>query len=182
LKAAKEIGFPVALKTAMPNIHHKSECGGVMLDIQCEEELITSYNKMNDHLGKNVIVTKMQLQGQEMILGVKNDPQFGPIIILGLGGFFTELMKDIVFAVPPFNEEFALELLGKLKFHEALMGYRESKLLNITSFCKYASRFSFMVHELREVISEIDINPLIINQDDCVAVDALIVGKRNISP
>jgi acetate---CoA ligase (ADP-forming) len=182
LKAAKEIGFPVALKTAMPNIHHKSECGGVMLDIQCEEELITSYNKMNDHLGKNVIVTKMQLQGQEMILGVKNDPQFGPIIILGLGGFFTELMKDIVFAVPPFNEEFALELLGKLKFHEALMGYRESKLLNITSFCKYASRFSFMVHELREVISEIDINPLIINQADCVAVDALIVGKRNISP
>ena len=133
---------------------------------------------MKLNLGCEVLIAKMLAPGQEMILGVRCDPQFGPIVILGMGGIYSELMKDIVFAVPPFNKSYALELLNRLKFKQSLIGYRGTQPYDIDSFCDIAEKFSSMVHLLRDAISELDINPLIINESGCIAVDALAVGMN----
>lgn len=178
LNAASEIGYPVVLKTAMPGLHHKSDNNGVILDIQSGDELISAYREMGKKLGGDVLIAKMLVPGQEMILGVRCDSQFGPIVVLGMGGIYSELMRDIVFAVPPFSKRYALELLNKLKLKESLMGYRETKSYDIDSFCSIAAKFSNMVFELRDVISELDINPLIINELGCIAVDAFAIGGK----
>ena len=178
LMAAVEIGYPIALKTAVPGLHHKSDKDGVVLDIKSDQELIFAYRRMSLDLGHDVLIAKMLLPGQEMILGVRCDPQFGPIVILGMGGIYSELMKDIVFAVPPFSKSYALELLNRLKFKRTLMGYRGTEPYDVNSFCSTAEKFSSMVHLLRDVISELDINPLIINESGCIAVDALAVGMN----
>jgi len=178
LKAALEIGYPVVLKTAVFGLHHKSDKNGVILDIQSDQELLVAYKRMKMDLGCDVLIAKMLLPGQEMILGVRRDPQFGPIVILGMGGIYSELMKDIVFAVPPFNKSYALELLNRLKFKKSLLGYRGTQPYDIDSFCASAEKFSNMVHVLRDVINELDINPLIINESGCIAVDAFAVGMK----
>ena len=178
LKTASEFGYPVVLKTAMTGMHHKSDSDGVVLDIQSEDQLISAYREMGKKLGQNVLIAKMLVPGQEMMLGVRCDPQFGPIVVLGMGGIYAELMRDIVFAVPPFSKKYALGLLNKLKLKESLKGYRGSKPYNIDSFCASAEKFSNMVYELRDVISELDINPFIINESECIAVDAFVVGGK----
>ena len=122
LRAASKIGYPVVLKTAVSGVHHKSDKNGVILDIKSDQELIVLYKTMRLNLGCEVLIAKMLAPGQEMILGVRCDPQFGPIVILGMGGIYSELMKDIVFAVPPFNKSYALELLNRLKFKLSLIG------------------------------------------------------------
>jgi acyl-CoA synthetase (NDP forming) len=180
LKAALEIGYPVVLKTAVFGLHHKSDKNGVILDIQSDQELLVAYKRMKMDLGCDVLIAKMLLPGQEMILGVRRDPQFGPIVILGMGGIYSELMKDIVFAVPPFNKSYALELLNRLKFKKSLLGYRGTQPYDIDSFCASAEKFSNMVHVLRDVINELDINPLIINESGCIAVDAFAVGMKRV--
>ena len=178
LRAASKIGYPVVLKTAVSGVHHKSDKNGVILDIKSDQELIVLYKTMKLNLGCEVLIAKMLAPGQEMILGVRCDPQFGPIVILGMGGIYSELMKDIVFAVPPFNKSYALELLNRLKFKQSLIGYRGTQPYDIDSFCDIAEKFSSMVHLLRDAISELDINPLIINESGCTAIDALAVGMN----
>ena len=117
--------------------------------------------------------------GVEMSLGARRDPQFGPVIMLGFGGVLAEVIGDVVFALPPIDAETARRRLNELKLEPLLRGVRGRPAANIEAFCTMAARFSAMVDALRDVLQEVDVNPVIAGEEQCIAVDALIVGRPN---
>ena len=119
---------------------------------------------------------QMAAKGVEMILGVHHDVQFGPVIILGFGGVMAEVMKDVTFALPPFDQHHARRCIDKLSLKTILDGVRGNDPADIDAFCSFAARFSDMVYALRHELREVDINPVIVNTQGCVAIDALVVG------
>jgi acyl-CoA synthetase (NDP forming) len=177
--AAASIRFPVVLKTAMPGILHKTERRGVILDIGDETELRAAYRELSGRLGPRGLIAPMVREGIEMILGARRDPQFGPVILIGFGGIHAEVLKDVVFALPPFGASWASRALDKLRMRALLDGKRGRPPYDVAALCDTAARFSAMVHALRDELDEIDINPLIVTQGSCIAVDALVVGHRD---
>jgi acyl-CoA synthetase (NDP forming) len=176
--AAASIPFPVALKTAAPGILHKTEQCGVILDIGNEAELRAAYRELSGRLGPRGLIAPMVHGGIEMILGARRDPQFGPVILIGFGGIHAEVLKDVVFALPPFDANWAMRTLDKLRMRPLLDGKRGKPPYDIAGLCDAAARFSAVVHALRDELDEIDINPLIVTRGSCIAVDALVVGRR----
>ena len=177
LAAALEFGWPVALKTAA-NIAHKTDKDGVRLGIDDERSLLREFADLQDRLGPDVLIAPMAPPGIELILGARRDPQFGPVVVLGIGGIHSEILRDVVFALPPFDEGYALAMLERLQFGALLDGARGAKPVDRSLVAAMASRFSAMVYSLRDEISEIDINPVIASANSCIAVDALIVGTE----
>ncbi|MGH8166097.1 MAG: acetate--CoA ligase family protein, partial [Woeseiaceae bacterium] len=171
----RELGFPLVLKTAA-GISHKTEHRGVILGIEDEAELLSAYRSIAKRLGERVLVAPMVQQGVEMILGARRDPQFGPVVLLGFGGIHAEVLKDVRFALPPFDSTDARRNTDRLKMRPLLDGARGAPPYDVAAFCKVAAQFSTLVHALRDEVQEIDINPLIVKSDGCIAVDALIVG------
>jgi len=183
IEAANRVGYPLALKTAMPGMLHKSEHDGVFLGISNQTQLIAKYNDMLQRLGSRALLAPMAAKGVEMILGLRRDPQFGPVVLFGFGGTLAEVLKDAAFALPPFDSAYARRRLDNLKLRALLDGVRGSEPADIDAFCDLASRFSVMVDALRDELQEIDVNPLIVAPasgagESCVAVDALVVGRR----
>jgi acyl-CoA synthetase (NDP forming) len=176
ISVGERLDFPVALKTAMPGILHKSEQSGVVLALRNESDLVHEYEAMSERLGPDVLLASMAAEGVEMILGVRHDAQFGPVIILGFGGVMAEVMNDVTFALPPFDQHHARRCVDKLNLRTILDGLRGSDPADIDAFCSFAARFSDMVFALRHEIREVDINPVIVNPQGCVAIDALVVG------
>ncbi len=179
LKAlAIELGYPLVLKTAKSGIAHKTEQKGVVLDIRDERQLIDSYTDIGSRLGSRVILAKMAPAGVEMFLGARTDPQFGPVVMLGFGGVLAEVIGDVVFALPPFDADYVRRRLDELKLFALLDGVRGSQPCDVDAFCIMAEKFSVMVDALRNELKEIDVNPVIISNKECLAVDALIVGRH----
>jgi acyl-CoA synthetase (NDP forming) len=176
VEAGARLGYPLALKTATPGISHKSEKRGVVLALDNEAELAREYEAMSERLGPDVLLAAMAPRGVEMILGVRRDPQFGPVIIIGMGGVLAEVVKDVTFALPPFDDSHARRCVDRLRLRPALDGLRGSARRDIEAFCSFAARFSAMVHALQNEIREVDINPVIVGEHGCVAVDALVVS------
>ena len=177
LEAARDYGYPIVLKTAMPGITHKTDRGGVVLGIGSEQELRDAYGAMRDRLGPRALLAPMLESGVEMILGTRRDPQFGPVIMLGFGGIHAELIKDVRFALPPFDWQTAERLLAGLKMRKLLDGARGRAPADVRAFCDMAAKFSVMVDALRDYIQEIDINPVIVTASGATAVDALVVTR-----
>ena len=176
IKAALEIGYPVVLKTAKKNINHKTENNGVILNITNESLLVKAYRDLKERIGSEVIVAEMIEGGQEVFLGVRRDPQFGPVILMGLGGIYAELFDETVFAIPPFNQSYVEERMNHLKSKKVLGGFR-GEVLDVQSFYECASRFSFLIKHMENEIKEFDVNPLILTSNGCIAVDALVVSN-----
>ena len=175
LSTAREMSFPLVLKTAAEDVYHKSELSGVYLDINSEEELRSSYQELQKKLPGNALLAKMiQSEGVEMIVGMTTDQQLGPMVTIGFGGYYAEAMNDAVTLMPPFTKEMAKKALSKLKMKTLLEGYRGSKPVDLESFAEFTSRFSVIAVELSNQICEIDLNPVILGNDNCIAVDALI--------
>lgn len=177
INAAGETGFPLALKTAV-GIAHKTESNGVVLDVADESSLTSAYRDFEKRLGPDVVVAPMAPPGVEMILGARQDPQFGPLIVIGMGGVLAETVRDVQFALPPFDTVFARRLVDRLKFREVLDGVRGAPAADIDGFCGLAARFSVMVEALSRHVREIDLNPVIVTPHRCIAVDALVVGNQ----
>ena len=179
LKAlAIELGYPLVLKTAKPGLVHKTEQKGVILDIGDEEQLIDSYADIRSRLGSRVMLAKMAPAGVEMFLGARTDPQFGPVVMLGFGGVLAEVIGDVVFALPPFDATYVRRRLDELKLFALLDGVRGSQSCNVEAFCIMAEKFSVMIDAMRNELKEIDVNPVIVSYQECLAVDALIVGRH----
>ena len=175
LSSAKDMGFPLVLKTAIEDVYHKSELSGVYLNIDSEEKLISSYKELQKNLPGDVLLARMiQSEGVEMIIGMTTDQQLGPMVTIGFGGYYAEAMNDAVTLMPPFSKEAAKEALGSLKMKTILDGYRGSEPADLDTFADFASRFSLIALELSNQICEIDLNPVILGNDICIAVDALI--------
>lgn len=178
LVASAELSYPLVLKTAMPDIAHKSEQHGVILSIADEHQLVEAYRDLRDRLGPRVLVTRMAPAGIEMLLGVKRDPQFGPVILLGFGGVLAEVLGDVTFALPPFDAAHARRMLDRLTLRPLLDGVRGAPPAAIDQFCEMAANFSAMVEALRDSLQEVDVNPVIVNEKSCVAVDALVISQN----
>lgn len=178
--ALPDVAFPVALKTAAPGLAHKSDRGGVALGIESAEALRAAYRDFEARLGPRMLVAAMAEPGIEMILGVKRDPQFGPVVMIGFGGIHAEVLRDAVFALPPFDKAYARRRIDTLKMRPLLEGTRGAQPCNVEAFCELAARFSAMVHALRDHVAEIDVNPVIVTPTGAIAVDALVVAVQEV--
>ncbi|NNK37101.1 MAG: acetate--CoA ligase family protein, partial [Xanthomonadales bacterium] len=175
--AAAELGYPVVLKTAEPGLLHKTDQRGVVLNLADEAELRAAYRDLANRVGSRVAVSPMvTADGVEMVLGLVRDDQFGPLVLLGIGGINVETLRDVACALPPFDRREARRLLDGLQLRSLLDGLRDRPAVDIDAFCLAAERFAVMADSLREVLDEVDINPVIVHSGGCVAVDALVVG------
>ncbi len=177
--AACELGYPVAIKTAMRGIDHKSDRDGVRLNIEGEADLTAAYQDLAKRLDARALVAPMiRKQGVEMLLGMVHDEQFGPVVLLGFGGLHVEALADVVYALPPFDAAEARRLLHRLKLDAVLCSPRHERPLAVDEFCTTAARFSALIAGLGDRIREMDLNPVIVHADGCVIVDALVVGRQ----
>jgi acyl-CoA synthetase (NDP forming) len=179
---ADRIGYPVVLKTAAPGVHHKSDVGGVKLDIRDEAALRAAYCDMAKRLGARMLLTQMVEKGTELALGGIGDPQFGMLLMLSAGGTLIELMEDRAFALAPIDELEAERQLDGLKLRKLLEGVRGGQPAHLPSIIMTIARFSVMLADLDGLIAEVDVNPLIAGPSACMAVDALIVPKTYTPP
>jgi acyl-CoA synthetase (NDP forming) len=177
--AARELGMPVVLKTAMPGMEHKTEHDGVRLSLADEAAVASAWQDLAARIGPRVLVAPMvAAPGVEMLLGMFRDAQFGPVIVLGFGGVHVESLADVVYALPPFGAAEARRLLDRLKLRSLLQDRRHGRAPAIDEFCAAAARFSAVVASLDDIVGEIDLNPVIVHADGCTIVDALIVGRQ----
>lgn len=175
--AAKMLGYPVALKTAAPDLLHKTEAGGVKLGIDDEAGLRAAYADIARRCGPLVQVQAMAGAGTEILLGMVNDPQFGPVATLGMGGIFAEVYKDTLPFVPPIGPAMALRLLRGLKGFAILDGARGRPKADLEGLAALVARFSWFCAAIGPCLSEVDINPVIADPKGALAVDALVVPK-----
>ncbi|HET6619838.1 MAG TPA: acetate--CoA ligase family protein [Dongiaceae bacterium] len=175
---AERLGYPVALKTAMPGIHHKSDVGGVKLDIRDAAQLRAAYGDIARRLGARMLLTRMAEKGTELALGGLHDSQFGMLLILSAGGTLIELMEDCAFALAPIDELEAERKLDGLRLRKLLAGVRGGKPAHLPSILMTIARFSVMLADLDGLVAEVDVNPLIAGPGACLAVDALIVPRK----
>lgn len=178
IEAATAFRYPLALKTAAPGILHKTDRGGVHLGLADETALRSAYLELAARLGPRALLAPMAEAGLEMLLGARRDPQFGPVVLIGFGGVYAEVLKDVAFALPPFDAACARRKIDTLRLRPLLDGQRGRPPYAIGAFCEMAARFSALVHALRETVEEIDVNPVIVGHERCTAVDALIVGRH----
>src|SRR5262249_9589226 len=172
------IGFPAACKTAMPEIHHKTEHLGVKLGLTDEAAVRAAYRDLAGRLGPRVLVTRMAEPGVELALGLINDPQFGPVIMVGAGGMLVELLSDARYGVAPFGPKAARRLLDGLRVRPVLNGLRGVPSADIAATADAIAQFSVLAADLADVIDECDVNPLIAGPSGAVAVGAPIIPKK----
>ena len=176
-EAVEKFGYPVALKTAVPGIQHKSDVGGVKLGIRSEHELAGVYNELASKLGPEVLVSPMAPQGVELALGIVRDPQFGPLVLVAAGGILVELLKDRRLAMPPLDEARARRLIDGLKTRELLDGVRGAPASDVGAVARAVVALGALAHDLGDLIDGLDANPLIAGPDGCIAVDALVIPR-----
>lgn len=182
--AASEIGYPVVMKIASPEILHKSDIGGVRVGVNGEQEvrdifeimLIRAKRFFPDAPIWGVSIQEMMKEGKEVILGMSRDPQFGPLVMFGLGGIYVEVLKDVAFRVAPFSEEEALSMIQEIKTYPLLSGARGEKPVDINSIVDCLLRLSQLVTDFPEIL-EMDINPLKVSNKGALAIDARITIK-----
>jgi acetyltransferase len=180
---ASRVGYPVVAKILSPQIVHKSDTGGVVLDINDEAELREAFDRIARRAKEfapdveilGVTVQHMvEKRGQEVILGAKRDPLFGPVILFGMGGVGVEVFKDFALGLPPLNQTLARRIMEETKVFQLLKGYRNVPPANIKQLQEIMVRFSQMLVDFPQ-LKEVDINPLLANESQVIALDARIV-------
>lgn len=175
--AAKKIGYSLALKVVSAQVIHKSDAGGVKIGINDEAELVAAVSEMARTIPKKVkgavidgyIIGEM-VKGTEVIIGLKRDPQFGAVVMLGLGGIYTEIFKDVVFRVAPFSREEAMRMISELKIYPLLTGARGAKPLDIAALADLLVKFAIFA-QANPRIKEIDFNPVMVLERGVKIVD-----------
>jgi acetyltransferase len=185
--AARDVGYPVVLKIFSPDITHKTDAGGVALNLRVEEEVRESFERIRaaataafPHAAVEGVTVQPMVSlknSTELILGAKRDVTFGSAIMLGMGGITAELLKDRVLGLPPLNERLARRMLESLGSYPLLVGYRGRPWVDIDRLIEILIRFSYLIADYSE-INELDINPLVVSPDGMVALDArVMVGE-----
>jgi succinyl-CoA synthetase beta subunit len=181
LKVARMIGYPVVIKLCSPEVNHKTERRLVEMDIRSDQELLQAFERLRQKAppeGGGFLIQELVKGSRELMIGMIRDPQFGPCVMFGLGGIFTEVLRDVTFRVAPVWKEDALEMLREIKSHKILGAIRGMKAvdLDVLSHCLIA----LGEMGLREkAVKEVDVNPLIVREGKPVAVDALVVLNSN---
>ncbi len=181
---AEKIGFPVVLKIVSPDISHKSDVGGVILNINSKEEAIQAAKKIFENVKKHVpdariegvLVQKMAPKGLEVIIGGLRDNIFGSVVMFGLGGIFVEVLKDVSFRIAPITEEEALEMMKEIKAAKLLEGYRGQPPVDKKALAQILIKVAKLLDENPEIES-IDLNPVFAYPDKAIVVDSRIILK-----
>jgi acyl-CoA synthetase (NDP forming) len=179
---AEELGFPVVLKIVSPDIIHKSDAGGVMVNLKDKVEVQAAYGKILENANKykaaakitGVLVQEMAPQSTEVIVGAIKDSQFGQTLMFGLGGIFVELLKDVTFRVAPITQEDAQEMVTEVKAYPLLKGYRNTPPADINAIINILLNTSKLVMDNPE-IKELDLNPIMAYEKGAKTVDARII-------
>jgi len=176
MDATREIGFPLVLKGCSSDIAHKTEEGLIKVDIRSNEEAVSAFSEILARMGTgtNVLVQEMVKGHRELVIGLTRDPQFGPCVMFGLGGIFTEILKDISFRVAPLEKRDALEMMKDIKGHKILEAVRGMEAADLDMLSHILIKMGQIGLENKSV-REIDVNPVIISGGKPVAVDALVV-------
>jgi succinyl-CoA synthetase beta subunit len=178
--AAEKIGFPVALKACSPELMHKSESGVIELNVKSAKDVAGAYERIMSALSVNIdgmLVQEMAPGMRELVFGMSREPQFGPCVMLGLGGVMTEILDDAVVRVAPFDMAEARDMVEELRCRRLLDDFRGEKAADMNAVCKALCSLGAIGVEIPE-IAEIDINPLKIDPAGRIkAVDALVVLK-----
>jgi acyl-CoA synthetase (NDP forming) len=173
--AAEAIGYPVVLKTATPGVLHKSDVGGVRLDLTDAEAVRIAYDDVAGRLGQPVTVGAMAPAGVEVALGIVRDPTFGPLVLVAAGGVLVELLHDRALALPPVDEAGVMRLVDRLKMRPMLDGLRGAEPGDVRSLAHAVTRLSVLAADLGELVDAVDVNPVVVAPRGCVAVDALVI-------
>lgn len=182
LEQAESMGYPVVLKVDHPKMTHKSDVGGVILNIKTPEALKKAYAKLlkiyNDQGildNQTVLLQKMSAKGSEWVIGMNKDPKYGPMMMFGMGGVFVEVMKDVAFRLTPMRDNDAREMLQSIRAAKLLNGYRGFPQVNQDWLCDIILRLAYFSEQFENDISEIDINPLVCSPEGICAVDARMI-------
>jgi hypothetical protein len=170
------VGYPVVLKTVAAL--HKSDVGGVVLDIADGKSLRRAYAVMADALGSAVTVEPMVSPGVEVSVGIVRDPAFGPLLIVAAGGTLVELLADRVVACPPVSRVGARRLLDGLRIRPLLDGWRGQPPVDVDALADVIAAFSQMAGEIGDLVDAVEANPVIASAHGVVAVDALVAARR----
>lgn len=179
---AEAIGYPVALKVVSPNVAHKSDVGGVVLGLETHEEVAGAYDGIISSVRaaqpgaaiEGVSVQEMAEPGVEVIVGVTTDPQFGPVMMFGLGGIMVEVLGDVAFRLAPLGEGDARDMIDEIQGRQVLDGVRGQPPVDLGAIEAMLERVSEFAAEHPEV-AELDLNPVIASPEGAIAVDARIV-------
>lgn len=185
---AEKVGFPVVLKIISPQIVHKSDIGGVRLGLNSKEEVSSTYDEMISQVRtkepsatiEGISVQSMARPGVEVIIGMSKDPQFGPVLMFGLGGVLVEVLEDVSFRIVPLVKRDAQEMIKEIKGHPLLEGYRGQEPANIEMLEETLLKLSDLAQSHSE-IKEIDLNPIFAYKDGLTAVDARIILEEKAS-
>jgi acyl-CoA synthetase (NDP forming) len=186
VRFSEEIGYPTVLKIVSPDVLHKFDVGGVILNIRSREDTRNAYNKILENVKKlkpnaeikGILVQEMAPASTEVIVGSIKDPQFGPTLMFGFGGIFVEVMKDVAFRVAPITEEDAKEMISEVKAYPILRGYRGQPPLDINMIVEILLNTSRLVMDHQE-IKELDLNPVMVYEKGAKTVDARIILEPN---
>ncbi|HKF92863.1 MAG TPA: acetate--CoA ligase family protein, partial [Acidimicrobiia bacterium] len=184
VQAAKSIGYPVVMKVSSPELTHKSELGLVRVGVGSAREVRTVYDELmararraggKKALIDGVLVCETVSGGVETVVGVSQDPLFGPVVMAGLGGVFVEVLRDVTFRVPPFSADEARRMVRELRGFPLLEGARGRKPADVDAFVGVIMNVQRLATDLAGDVRELDINPLIVRPRGAVALDALVV-------
>ena len=182
---ARETGFPAVLKVVSPEVSHKSDVGGVKLDLADAAAVAAAYDSIVASVGRaapdahieGVAVQKMAAPGTEVIVGVNQDPQFGPVIMFGLGGVLVELLEDVAFRVVPIEQRDAAQMVGEIRGARLLAGFRGQPAVDLAAIEALLLDVSRFV-ETHPEVAELDLNPVLAYPDGVLAVDARIALRE----
>ena len=182
VRFSEQIGYPVVLKIVSSDIIHKSDVGGVIVDLKTAKDVREAYKQILANVKKHkadakitgMLVQEMAPSSTEVIVGAIKDPQFGPTVMFGLGGIFVEVLKDVTFRVAPITEEEACEMITEVRAYPLLKGYRNTPPADIDAIVKILLKTSRLVMEHQE-IKELDLNPIMVYKKGAKTVDARII-------
>ena len=174
LSYCHKIKYPVALKIVGPKIIHKSDVGGVFLDLRSDFEVVEAFRKTRKIDGYEAVMIEKYTSGNFLLLGLKKDASFGHAIAVGWGGVYTEVLKDITFRVCPIDKKEAMKMLQELKVYKLLKGFRGEKEADLSKIINVIVKLSELALKYK-AITELDINPMIVDGENVRIVDARIV-------
>jgi acyl-CoA synthetase (NDP forming) len=176
--AAVELGYPVVLKTDMPEITHKTEVGGVRLGVPDAAAVAAAYDDLAARLGPRVVVAQIAPPGPELALGIVRDAQLGPLVVVAAGGVLVELLADRSVALPPIDAAGARRMLDRLRVRPVLDGVRGAAAADLDAICAAVVAVAQIAVELGEALDALDVNPVLAGPGGCVAVDVLVVPRK----
>ena len=182
VRLATEVGYPAVLKIASVDVVHKSDIGGVKLGLRNADEVGAAYDEILASVKKaqptaqidGVSVQNQARPGTEVVMGMSKDPQFGPVLMFGLGGILVEVLKDVAFRIVPLTKRDAAQMVREIKAYPVLEGYRGMEPANIPALETMLLKLSEFAEQAPEV-REMDINPVLAYKDGLIAVDARII-------